>query len=139
YVPQGAYTAPGEPIAWHLRLLAGRDVTDAQIDHALARAGLLPALEAHVEGTKIAPRDVLAGELSGGERQKMHLARVFLNDPELILLDEPEAGLSSVARAELRRLLEELALERRVLVVAHDDAIVPASFLKVRCSRGSVA
>lgn len=137
YVPQGAYTAAGESIAWHLRLLAGGEITDAQIDEALDRAGLLPALAAHALRAGTAPRDVLAGELSGGERQRMHLSRVFLTDPELILLDEPEVGLDLAGRTTLRRHLEELAAERRILVIAHDDAVIPASFTRIRCARGA--
>jgi ABC-type multidrug transport system fused ATPase/permease subunit len=145
YIPQGAFTAPGESVAWHLRLLAGADLSDDRLDSALAKVGLLPALMAHAargDGDDAAstlgraPRDVLAGELSGGERQRMHLARAFLNDAELILLDEPEVGLDEAGRRALRGLLEELAARRRVLVIAHDASIVPASFARLRCARG---
>jgi ABC-type multidrug transport system fused ATPase/permease subunit len=136
YIPQGTYTAPGESIAWHLRLLAGAEISDDRLDAALAKVGLLPALDAHATRAEGAPRDVLAGELSGGERQRMHLARAFLHDAELILLDEPEVGLDELGRLRLREFLEELAIRRRVLVIAHDESIIPASFARLRCSRG---
>jgi ABC-type multidrug transport system fused ATPase/permease subunit len=137
YIPQGAYTAPSESVRWHLQLLEGRALTDTHIDAALARVGLLRALEAHASRGSGAPRDVLAGELSGGERQRMHLARAFLHDAELILLDEPEVGLDEAGRIALRALLDELAERCRVLVVAHDESIIPAAFARLRCARGA--
>jgi ABC-type multidrug transport system fused ATPase/permease subunit len=136
YIPQGAYTAPGESVAWHLRLLAAGEISDERLDEALAKVGLLPALDAHAARAEGTPRDVLAGELSGGERQRMHLARAFLLDAELILLEEPEVGLDAPGRLRLRDLLEELAIRRRVLVIAHDESIIPASFERLRCARG---
>jgi ABC-type multidrug transport system fused ATPase/permease subunit len=136
YIPQGAYTALSEPVSFHLRLLSARALSDAAIDAALAKVGLLPALEGHALRGGGAPREVLAGELSGGERQRMHLARAFLHDAELVLLDEPEVGLDAAGRGVLRALLEELAARRRVLVIAHDEAILPPSFARLRCARG---
>jgi len=137
YIPQGAFTAPGESVAWHLRLLAGRDINDDRLDAALIKVGLLPTLEEHAARAESAPRDVLAGELSGGERQWMHLCRAFLHDAELILLDEPEVGLDEGGRRRLRALLEELSARRRVLVIAHDESVIPASFARLRCERGA--
>lgn len=139
YIPQGAYTALSEPVSWHLRLLSVRALTDAAIDAALAKVGLLPALEAHALRAGSAPRDVLAGELSGGERQRMHIARAFLHEAALMVLDEPEVGLDEAGRVRLRGLLEELAAHQRVLVIAHDEAILPPSFARLRCARGPSA
>lgn len=136
YVPQGAFAAPSASVAWHLRLVAREPPSDAAIDAALAEVGLLPRLEEHGAKAGCAPRDVPAGELSGGERQRMHLARLFLEDSELVLLDEPEAALDDAGRALLRGLLERFAQDRKVIVVAHDGAVVPASFARLTCARG---
>jgi ATP-binding cassette subfamily C protein CydCD len=137
FVPQGAFVAPGESVAWHLRLLAGGPISDEQLDAALEAVGLLAVLEEHAARTGRAPRDVPAGELSGGERQRMHLCRVLLHDAELVLLDEPEVALDPAGRSLVRALLEKLAPDRKVLVIAHDASVVPASFTRALCVRES--
>jgi ABC-type multidrug transport system fused ATPase/permease subunit len=138
YLPQGAFVAPGESVAWHLRLLSPRPVSDERIDAVLAEVALLTVLEGHAARTGKAPRDVPAGELSGGERQRMHLCRALLHDAELLVLDEPEVALDHAGRDLVRRLLARLSEDRRVLVIAHDEAVVPASFARVSCARGDL-
>lgn len=65
-----------------------------------------------------------AGELSGGEAQRVSLARAFVLDPELILLDEPFSALDPPARA---RLLEDLTA---LLKTSHRTAIIVTHNLK---------
>lgn len=62
------------------------------------------------------PRD-----LSGGEQQRVALAKVLLTDPELVLLDEPTKGLDATAKGELARIIERLAAHgATVVMVSHD-------------------
>jgi ABC-type multidrug transport system ATPase subunit len=136
FVPQGAFFAPGERVAWHLRLYTQTPISDERIDHALAEVGLYAVLEERAATSGKAPRDAPAGELSGGERQRMHLARALLHDAELVILDEPEVALDEAGRRTLSGLLERLAERSKVLVIAHDSSIVPASFDRYECRRG---
>jgi putative ABC transport system ATP-binding protein len=64
-----------------------------------------------------------ASDLSGGEAQRVAVARTVVNDPEVILLDEPTASLDSEAEAEVERLLADLlgSGERTVILVTHDE------------------
>jgi len=67
------------------------------------------------------------GTLSGGEQRKTHLARVFAQEPELILLDEPAGHLDLPAQDALTRLIAEVWRETRatVLIVTHELRHLP--------------
>ena len=135
FVPQDPLLVPEESVRWHLEYLLEEPVDDARAVAMLQRVGLLGVLEQRAARRGTEPLDVAAGALSGGERQRMHLARALLQDAQLYVLDEPEAGLDGEGRRILRDLCEELAATRRVLLVAHDEAVVPPSFRRLRCAR----
>ncbi|MBM4356752.1 MAG: ATP-binding cassette domain-containing protein [Deltaproteobacteria bacterium] len=132
-VPQRPYTVPSRSIRWHLRLFSP-DATEAELLAALEALDLRARLEVRAPGAVL---DVPAGELSGGELARMHLARIVLpragQPAELIVVDEPEAGLDAEGRRRVRDLLEERASAAAVILVAHDDTVVPEGFLRARC------
>jgi putative ABC transport system ATP-binding protein len=67
----------------------------------------------------------LPEKLSGGEKQRVAIARALINDPTLILADEPTANLDSKIGHEVMRLLRSIAKEqqRSVVIVSHDQRI----------------
>ncbi|MCA9620834.1 MAG: ATP-binding cassette domain-containing protein [Myxococcales bacterium] len=132
FVPQAPYVAPDRSVGWHLDVMVPRAAAGSLCDHpevepVLDRLGLLEVLRRH---RGHAPLDVPMGELSGGERRRLHLARAFLaEEAELVVLDEPEAALDGPSRKRLAALLGELATTHRVLLIAHDAAVVPDGFM----------
>ncbi len=70
-------------------------------------------------------KDAMPGELSGGEAQRIAIARALANDPRIVLADEPTAALDSQRAGAVMDLLRKVATERRtaVIVVTHDEKI----------------
>ena len=70
-------------------------------------------------------KDAMPGELSGGEAQRIAIARALATDPRIVLADEPTAALDSQRAGAVMDLLRKVATERRtaVIVVTHDEKI----------------
>ena len=93
----------------------------------LAVARDLPPL---LERLKLKPGllNRLPGEISGGEAQRVALARLLLLDPVAIVADEPTSRLDPVVQRETMLLLRDLVEERNLalILISHDQAIVQA-------------
>ena len=62
-------------------------------------------------------REALYSQLSGGQKQRLALALALLNDPQVLFLDEPSAGLDPQARMEIHGLIQDLRRERRTILL----------------------
>lgn len=60
------------------------------------------------------------GELSGGELQRVLLARALVREPDLLLLDEPTASVDPAFRGSFYRIIDELRGEMTTVIVSHD-------------------
>lgn len=65
-------------------------------------------------------RNKLAKTLSGGMQRRLNIALAIVHDPELIILDEPQAGLDPQSRILVRDFIRQLAKERTVILTTHD-------------------
>ena len=79
-------------------------------------------------------------ELSGGEKQRVAIARAIVNDPPIILADEPTASLDSSTGVQIAEMLLKLAEEekRLVLVVSHDSRWLPFCHRTVEMRDGQI-
>ncbi len=76
-------------------------------------------------------REALAGSLSHGQKQWLEIGMLLAQDPKLLLIDEPAAGMTDAETMETADLLREIAGEHSVIVVEHDMAFVRALGVKV--------
>jgi putative ABC transport system ATP-binding protein len=77
-------------------------------------------------------------ELSGGEQQRVAVARALVGEPELLIADEPTGELDSEAGAAVMDLLAELATDRAVVVASHDQSVLDRVDRVIRLRDGRV-
>ncbi len=80
-------------------------------------------------------------ELSGGEQQRVAIARSLLNDPEVILADEPTGNLDSKTGREIMDLIEDLhkRTKKTVIIVTHDTKLADRTCNQIRMIDGDIA
>jgi len=84
-------------------------------------------------------RDELAANLSHGQKQWLEIGMLLAQEPKLLLVDEPVAGMTDAETAETAILLKEIARTRSVVVVEHDMGFIRDLEVKVTClAEGSV-
>jgi zinc transport system ATP-binding protein len=128
YVPQRFEVDPAIPMTVGGFLALGHRVSSAQVLAALKEAGA-----GRLIGQQLS-------RLSGGETQRVLIARALLRDPNLLVLDEPASGVDYAGEADLYQLIGDLRDKRKlgVLPVSHDLHVVMARSDRVLCLNGHV-
>ncbi|MGI5427014.1 thiol reductant ABC exporter subunit CydD [Streptomyces sp. CA-179760] len=129
WVPQRPHLYAGT-IAENVRL-ARPGADDDAVRRALRDAGALEFVDALPQGAETVLGEDGAG-LSAGQRQRLALARAFLADRPLLLLDEPTAALDGATEAEVVAAVRRLAAGRTVLLVVHRPALLGVADRVVR-------
>jgi ATP-binding cassette, subfamily B, bacterial len=99
------------------------DASAAEVEAAARAAGIHDTVERLPAGydTSIGTG---GSRLSGGERRRLAIARAFIRDTEVLVLDEPTTGLDETARDRLLEPLRALTRGRTTIVITHDPAVV---------------
>ncbi|RAP19108.1 hypothetical protein C2W59_01351 [Bacillus pumilus] len=114
------------------------DATEDEIWQAVSKAELKELVESLPEGldTMIGERGV---KLSGGQKQRVSIARIFLKNPPILILDEATSSLDTETEASIQRSLEELSEGRTTLVIAHRLATIQHADRIVVVTKGGIA
>ena len=128
YVPQKLAIDRTLPMTVRRFLDLPKRIPQAEAEAALARTG----------AEELATRQIT--ELSGGQLQRVLLARALIGKPDLLLLDEPTQGLDQPGSAEFYTLIAEVrsALGCAVMMVSHELHVVMAASDRVICLNGHV-
>ncbi|QPO10159.1 zinc ABC transporter ATP-binding protein ZnuC [Thalassospira sp. A40-3] len=123
YVPQKLAIDQVLPMTVKRFLSLTRSVSRADCEQVLAQVGAGHVIDAQMS------------QLSGGETQRVMLARTLLLRPHLLVLDEPTQGVDVSGQAELYRLIDEIRreLDCAVLMISHDLHLVMAKTDQVVC------
>ena len=120
-------------------ILYGRpEATQSELEHAAQSAQLLEFIEALPDGweTRVGERGL---KLSGGEKQRVGLARVILKNPEVLLLDEATSALDSQTETLVQRAIHEASKGRTTVTVAHRLSTIMHADQIIVLSDGKIA
>jgi ATP-binding cassette subfamily C protein CydCD len=118
--------------------LARPDADAARLQQAIARAALGDFVAGLPDGlaTRVGERGV---QLSGGQRQRIAIARAFLKDAPVLVLDEATSHLDAISEAQVRAALDALMRDRTVLVIAHRLSTIREADLILVMQAGTLA
>ena len=128
YVPQKLAVDWTMPLTVTRFMALSRAANENEVQRALSSTGIEHLKNAQVRN------------LSGGEFQRVLLARAVVNTPELLVLDEPVQGVDFNGEIALYRLIEEIRTELNcgIILISHDLHVVMSSTNKVICLNGHV-
>jgi len=128
YVPQKITVDPTLPLTVRRFLSLGGKLAEKQLSQVLAEVGISQLLNNPIQS------------VSGGEMQRILLARALLRNPDLLALDEPAQGVDVTGQAELYELIAKIRTQRGcgVLLVSHDLHMVMSATDRVICLNGHV-
>jgi phosphate transport system ATP-binding protein len=103
-----------ENVAYGLRVrgLRNRTELDDRVEHALRSAALWEEVKNRL--------DEVAFAMSGGQQQRLCIARALATEPELLLFDEPTSALDPIATGSIEELINELRTRVSILIVTHN-------------------
>jgi zinc transport system ATP-binding protein len=132
YLPQKCLFDPSFPITVLEVVLMGRYPRAGLLKryHDEDRNAAMGALEA-VDMLNHAHKEI--GALSGGEQQRVFVARAIVSEPKLLLLDEPVAGIDAAQQCEFYELLSRLNEDMAIVLVSHDITAVSKHVDRIAC------
>lgn len=135
YVPQDPVLFYGS--LKHNLTMAAPFVSDSQMIHAASIAGMDSFAASHPQGY-----DMMIGErgdsLSGGQRQSVAVARALINNPPILLLDEPSSNMDNQSEAQLKKRLKDISSDKTMVLVTHRTSLLDLVDRLIVMDRGNI-
>lgn len=136
YVPQAMHYDRQFPISVMELVLSGR-LSRLPWYGAFSRIDKEAAIDALEKVGLVDFRNRAFGSLSGGQAQRVLIARALVSEPQLLLLDEPTASVDSQAESDIYGILKALKGKMTILMVTHDLKMVIDQVQRVLCVQGN--
>lgn len=138
YVPQISNFDRGFPINVLDLVLTARLGSKLKFFHRYQKKDLKKAESVLNRLNLLELKDRQIAELSGGQLQRVLIARGLAVEPEILLLDEPTANVDARSTSEIYQLLKKLNQKKTIIVVTHDLAAVSSYFDSLACLNGEL-
>jgi len=135
YVPQEVSLFQGS--LKHNILLTSPNEDSEDLLRVIRLAGLEPMIQHHPEGIHM-PVGERGQQLSGGQRQSVGIARALLNEPPILLFDEPTASLDHTSEESIKKTLAKESRGKTLILVTHRSSLLQLAQRLVVIDRGKI-
>jgi ATP-binding cassette subfamily C protein CydD len=115
--------------------LADPDASEQSIIHA-AQAASVTEFSAHLPEGLLTPIGERGYGLSGGQVQRIALARAFLKNADIVLLDEPTANLDAANKTLLLDVIDQLFIDKTLIIASHDAEVIHRMDRRIELQQG---
>lgn len=132
YVPQYSYFDKTYPITVKDVVAMGL-ISKKMFTSKLSKSEQLTVEDSLDKVNLLTKINVQIGHLSGGEQQRVLIARALSTDPKILILDEPTASIDTQTGQNIYELLTELNKQKTIIIVSHDVGAISRSVKKIAC------
>jgi ATP-binding cassette, subfamily C, bacterial len=115
--------------------LGDRKITESTVENALKKAGAWDFVSDMPKGIHSIVGEK-GGKFSGGQRQRLAIARALVREPKLLILDEVTSSLDTDTEMEICKTLKELGDEVTIIAISHQQAMLKSADIVYKCDKG---